>query len=300
MANHTADVSPRMLPSPYSMSSTNTIGPSLQSDDPTSASYIPRAARTIPTSTTVHTIFIKKITYPFTSRPDELWILERTDDGRETWKPVETFLENMHLTRDRANYAPPPTNGASTMIYLSTHLPPLRQHPFLFFHILNIPTSMSHNHLMPFLIKYTFSNLAGDALLNITHKVQLHLYLGHRGDLHHHPHHQRHFAETFTRTYLLHLCLILIVQYHMTNRALWICQTPACNAPLRFATVKKTASMGYYGVFNVVQFLFQLFSRYSSPSFGNFLTMQLGLNFLCSTPWPHLLLALIHIALHQR
>ena len=102
MANHTADVSPRMLPSPYSMSSTNTIGPSLQSDDPTSASYIPRAARTIPTSTTVHTIFIKKITYPFTSRPDELWILERTDDGRETWKPVETFLENMHLTRDRA------------------------------------------------------------------------------------------------------------------------------------------------------------------------------------------------------
>ena len=209
------------------------------------------------------------------------------------WRTCTSRVTGLH-------YAPPPTNGASTMIYLSTHLPPLRQHPFLFFHILNIPTSMSHNHLMPFLIKYTFSNLAGDALLNITHKVQLHLYLGHRGDLHHHPHHQRHFAETFTRTYLLHLCLILIVQYHMTNRALWICQTPACNAPLRFATVKKTASMGYYGVFNVVQFLFQLFSRYSSPSFGNFLTMQLGLNFLCSTPWPHLLLALIHIALHQR
>ena len=102
MANHTADGLPRMLPAPYSMSSTNTIGPSLQSDDPTSASYIPRAARMIPTSTTVHTIFIKKITYPFTSRPDELWILERTEDGRETWKPVETFLENMHLTRDRA------------------------------------------------------------------------------------------------------------------------------------------------------------------------------------------------------
>ena len=56
----------------------------------------------IPTSTTVHTIFIKKLSYPFTSRPDELWIVERTADGRETWKPVETFLENMHLTRDRA------------------------------------------------------------------------------------------------------------------------------------------------------------------------------------------------------
>ena len=51
---------------------------------------------------TVHTIFIKKLSYPFTSRPDELWIVERTADGRETWKPVETFLENMHLTRDRA------------------------------------------------------------------------------------------------------------------------------------------------------------------------------------------------------
>ena len=102
MAHHTADGPPRTLPTPYSMSLTNTIGPSLQSDDPTSASYIPRAARMIPTSTTVHTIFIKKISYLFTSRPDELWILERTEDGRETWKPVETFLENMHLTRDRA------------------------------------------------------------------------------------------------------------------------------------------------------------------------------------------------------
>ena len=102
MANDTHDVSPRMLPLPYSMTSTNTIAPSPRPDDPTSASYIPRVARMIPNSTTVHTIFIKKITYPLTSRPDELWILERTDDGRETWKPLETFLENLHLTRDRA------------------------------------------------------------------------------------------------------------------------------------------------------------------------------------------------------
>ena len=102
MANHTTDGLPRMLPTPSSMTSTNTTGPHLPPDDPTSASYIPRAARMIPTSTTVHTIFIKKLSYPFTSRPDELWIVERTADGRETWKPVETFLENMHLTRDRA------------------------------------------------------------------------------------------------------------------------------------------------------------------------------------------------------
>ena len=102
MASDTHDVSPRMLSVSYSMTSTNTIAPFPQPDDPTSASYIPRAARMIPNSTTVHTIFIKKITYPLTSRPDELWILERTDDGRETWKPLETFLENLHLTHDRA------------------------------------------------------------------------------------------------------------------------------------------------------------------------------------------------------
>ena len=56
----------------------------------------------IPTSTTVHSVFIKKLSYPLSSRPDELWIVERALDGIETWKPVETFLENMHLTSDRA------------------------------------------------------------------------------------------------------------------------------------------------------------------------------------------------------
>ena len=76
--------------------------PHLPSDDPTSASYIPREARTIPTSTTVHSVFIKKLSYPMSNRPDELWVVERTIDGIETWKPVETFLENMHLTTDQA------------------------------------------------------------------------------------------------------------------------------------------------------------------------------------------------------
>ena len=74
----------------------------LPPDDPTSASYIPRAARMIPTSTTVHSVFIKKLSYPLSNRSDELWIVERTLDGLETWKPVETFLENMHLTNDQA------------------------------------------------------------------------------------------------------------------------------------------------------------------------------------------------------
>jgi hypothetical protein len=90
-----------MLPSSSMSTSTTPIAPVQQMEDPSSASYIPRMARMIPTSTTVHTIFIKKITYPLTSRPDELWILERTDDGRETWRPLETFLENLHLTMDQ-------------------------------------------------------------------------------------------------------------------------------------------------------------------------------------------------------
>ena len=89
---------------PTRSSPTSVQGPDshLPPDDPTSASYIPRAARMTPTSTTVHSMFIKKLSYPLSSRPAELWIVERTLDGIETWKPVETFLENMHLTSDRA------------------------------------------------------------------------------------------------------------------------------------------------------------------------------------------------------
>ena len=208
------------------------------------------------------------------------------------WKTCTSRVTGLH-------YVLQPTIGASTTTYPSNHPPPLRQHLFRFSHILNIPTSVSHNPLRPYRINYTFFNLAGDALLNITHKVQLHLYLGHHGDLHHHPHHRQHFTGPYTRTTRLHLGIFLTNQYQPMNRALWICLTQACNAPLRFATVKKTDYMGFYWVFNVVQFLLQLFSRYSSPPFGNFLTMQLGLNLLSSTPWL-LLLVLIHIALHPR
>jgi len=208
------------------------------------------------------------------------------------WKTCTSRVTVLH-------HALQPTIGASTTTYPSNHPLPLWQHLFRFSHILNIPTSVSHNRLMPYRINYTFSNLAGDALLNITHRVPLFLYLGHHGDLHHRPHHQQHFTGPYTRTTLLHLDITLTDQYQLTNRALWICLTPACNAPLRFATVKKTDYMGFYWVFNVVQFFLQLFSRYSSLPFGNFLTMQLGLNLLSSTPWL-LPLVLIHIALHPR
>ena len=54
----------------------------------------------IPTSITVHTFFVKKVSFPMTSRPDELWILERTPDGTETWKPIEVFLDSLQISHD--------------------------------------------------------------------------------------------------------------------------------------------------------------------------------------------------------
>ena len=99
MTSNTDDPA-RLVPHRSSPTSIHGLASHLPPDDPTSASYIPRAARMIPTSTTVHSVFIKKLSYPLSNRSDELWIVERTLDGLETWKPVETFLENMHLTND--------------------------------------------------------------------------------------------------------------------------------------------------------------------------------------------------------
>ena len=141
MANPATDDVLRLLPTRSSTTSIHGPDSHLPPDDPTSASYIPGAARMTPTSTTVHTIFIKKLQLPFSSRPDELWILERTLDGIETWKPVETFLENMHLTRDRATLRTTANHWRQYYDIPINHPPPLRQHPFRFSHIPNTPTS---------------------------------------------------------------------------------------------------------------------------------------------------------------
>ena len=88
-----------VAPQASSTSSSTTL-PRHHMEDINSTSYIPRMARMIPTSMTVHTFFVKKISFPMTSRPDELWILERTTDGTETWKPIEAFLENLQISQD--------------------------------------------------------------------------------------------------------------------------------------------------------------------------------------------------------
>ena len=79
---------------------TSNLPRSLNNDDPSSPSYIPRLARMIPTSSTVHTVRFKKVCFPMTSRPDELWVVEKNHEGVETWKPIETFLETFDLTHD--------------------------------------------------------------------------------------------------------------------------------------------------------------------------------------------------------
>ena len=239
MANPGTDDVPRLTPTRSSTTSTQGPDSHLPPDDPTSASYIPRVARMTPSSTTVHTIFIKKLSYPFSSRPDELWILERTLDGIETWKPVETFLENMRLTRDRATLRttanhwrqyydiPIPSSSSSTTTSVPVHIP-------------NTPTSTCPNRTKRYRTSFIFYNHAGDVQLNIIHKVPLFLCLGHHGDLHHLPHHRQHSTGTYTRITLPHLFIILIAHYLRMNLALWICLTPVCNTPHRLAKRKKT------------------------------------------------------------
>ena len=85
-----------------SRTSTPIADPFFNNDDPSSPSYIPRMARMIPTSSTVHTIQFKKVGFPLTTRSDELWVVETNSHGVETWKTIETYLESLDLTHDPA------------------------------------------------------------------------------------------------------------------------------------------------------------------------------------------------------
>ena len=155
-------------------------------DDSTSASYIPRMARTVPHASTVHTIFIKKITYPMTSRQAELWILERTEDGLENWRPVETFLGNLQLTQDhrvlratanqwRLHYDVPPMSASTTS--------PLH------------PVCTTDNLSPPSRTTPTYCNHAGDAQRSIILKALLYRSTGHHGAQLLRPHRQEHRHE---------------------------------------------------------------------------------------------------------
>ena len=60
--------------------------------DPMSNRYIPRAARAVPHDEIVHTIEFRKITYPLTDRPAELWIVETNHHGHTQWRTLERFF----------------------------------------------------------------------------------------------------------------------------------------------------------------------------------------------------------------
>ena len=71
-------------------------------EDSASLTYIPRATRAAPQAHTVHTIYVKKVSHPlFSTRPDELWILELNSDGLETWRPIESFLGTWNILNIR-------------------------------------------------------------------------------------------------------------------------------------------------------------------------------------------------------
>ena len=65
--------------------------------DPMSNRYIPRAARAVPHDEVVHTIEFRKITYPLTDRPAELWIVETNHRGHTQWRTLERFLDDFVL-----------------------------------------------------------------------------------------------------------------------------------------------------------------------------------------------------------
>ena len=127
----------------HSSTTTSATTRSPTDEDTTSTSYIPRMARMIPTSSTVHTVQFKKIRFPMTHRPDELWIVEKNPEGIETWKPVETFLEALDLTQDpsailhsanslRLQHQVPPRalSGSSSTTH---HVLPHPEHPDVHF-----------------------------------------------------------------------------------------------------------------------------------------------------------------------
>lgn len=163
----------------------------------------------------------------------------------------------------RLHFAPQPINGDSTTRFqLFRHLP-LWHHFFRFYHIPNIRMYILDNRFRLFLIRFIFSNRAGDAQLNITHKAHLHHFIGHLGDLHHHLRHLNPSAEPLLLLRQRRLRVNHMDKYHTNNLVLWICQIPVCKDSPQFATQRKndTTSLsnicsGHLGCILVTYFSF--------------------------------------------
>ena len=64
----------------------------LDTAPPRSYDDLPAAAQRVPRSTLLHTILFKRISFPLTSRRDELWVIEVDQSGHETWSSLEEFF----------------------------------------------------------------------------------------------------------------------------------------------------------------------------------------------------------------
>ena len=78
--------------------------------------YIPREARAVPHEEVVHTIEFRKITYPLTDRPAELWIVETNHRGHKHWRTLERFLDDFAISPLGA----PPDYAMASCAHLET------------------------------------------------------------------------------------------------------------------------------------------------------------------------------------
>ena len=96
---------------------TSTMAASLdEENDPISNRYIPREARAVPDEEVVHTIEFRKITYPLTDRPAELWIVEANHRGHKHWRTLERFLDDFAINPLGA----PPDYAMASCAHLET------------------------------------------------------------------------------------------------------------------------------------------------------------------------------------
>ena len=84
--------------------------------DPMSNRYIPREARAVPHDEIDHTIEFRKITYPLTDRPAELWIVETNHRGHTHWRTLERFLVDFAINPLGA----PPEYAMASCAHLET------------------------------------------------------------------------------------------------------------------------------------------------------------------------------------
>ena len=87
-----------------------------EENDPISNRYIPREARAVPDEEVVHTIEFRKITYPLTDRPAELWIVEANHRGHKHWRTLERFLDDFAINPLGA----PPDYAMASCAHLET------------------------------------------------------------------------------------------------------------------------------------------------------------------------------------